>query len=448
MRPIQGRARSSLSGNAVQEPLVPEAPCEHHSEWKPGAALTQRQRDGRLSGGVEDRRERQVFEHRSKGTLEISLVRVERPQLYGWQRECGREPGVDVLEEGRDLTRQPLDHRDRELEVGAGDLLATLVEAPGQWLEELRRGRAAEGSRGAVDPCGVSHRPDVQKSLLERVHRELRLAFLYLVSELAAEPRDVPCRGRALRIDRPATQVAGPARDAESAGVARDLFQIGTLGRGRPVRVPDIGTRRAVEDCGAVTHRAGDYVFAAQAAERVAEQRPQRIPRPRWLHPDEPAARGGNPDRASTVVRVGERNDPGRDGGCRATARSPGGVVCVPRVPRSSVELRLGRRHGSELWDVGLAERDQAGALVADDELGILRGDGALHEATSERRGNALVVTQDVLEQERNALVRSASAGRWLTGRPFARKLVHRCDDGVQNGIVSPDSLDRFFHEF
>ena len=188
-------------------------------------------------------------------------------------------------------------------------------------------------------------------------------------------------------------------------------------------------------------------MFAAQAAQRVAEQRPKRIARPRRLHPDEPAARGRNPDRAPTVVRVGERDDPRRDGGSRATARSPGRVARVPRVPRRPVELRLGRRHGSKLGDVGLAERDQASALVADHELGVLCGDGALHEAASERSGNTLVITEDVLEQEGNALVRASLAGLGLARCAFARQLVHPCDDGVQEGIVALDPQDRLFHQ-
>jgi hypothetical protein len=189
--------------------------------------------------------------------------------------------------------------------------------------------------------------------------------------------------------------------------------------RQRRVWIAGFRSRRAVEHRRCVAHRAADDVLADQAAEQIAEHGTERVATPRRLEADEPAARGGNADRAAAVVRMGERHDAGGDRRGGAAARAARRVVEVPGVVAGPVQHALGRRQQTELGHVGLANRHQARRLEARDQSVVLHDRKVFQKARAGVGRHAGVVAEDVLEEERNA-------AETTLARPATRLAVSR----------------------
>ena len=67
------------------------------------------------------------------------------------------------------------------------------------------------------------------EGLVERLGVELRRALLHLMSELGAELCGPPGGLLTLVVDRASVEGLPPPRDAQGAGIAGDLFEVGAL---------------------------------------------------------------------------------------------------------------------------------------------------------------------------------------------------------------------------
>ena len=107
-RSAQGRASSSCEASASSARLAGGAPDELHAQRQAVLALEQRQRDPRLPGRVEHRRERREQTRARERRHRIGRSRVERPQRQRALGQRGREQRVVGLQEGDQLARERL----------------------------------------------------------------------------------------------------------------------------------------------------------------------------------------------------------------------------------------------------------------------------------------------------------------------------------------------------
>ena len=135
---------------------------------------------------------------------------------------------------------------------------------------------------------------------------------------------------------------SGPAMASSSAALSRTL------------RVMTPGDREPVPD--------------------LRQVRTDRRPPARRLEAEQPAARGGDPDRAAAVVAVRRRHDARRDRRRRTAAGPARRALRIPRVVGRPVGLRLGDRQQPELGRAGLSDGDEAsGAEPGDDRRVVVR---------------------------------------------------------------------------
>ena len=125
-------------------------------------------------------------------------------------------------------------------------------------------------------------------------------------------------------------------------------------------RVAGRRSRDHVEQCGAVAHRAGEGVRAADRVRERFEERGVGHPSARRLEPEQAARGRRDADRAATVVPVRDRHHARRHRGRRATARAAGRSSEVVRVAGRPVEQRFGRAVLAQLGRVGHAQDDHA----------------------------------------------------------------------------------------
>ena len=160
------------------------------------------------------------------------------------------------------------------------------------------------------------------------------------------------------------------ARDVTATRGCDDVGH-GDVEGGRVERVVTRDDR--VEQCG-VEHRAG----ARPGLVERGRQRDEAIAGDgavRRLHSDGARDGCGLADRTAGVRADGKRCLEGRHRGCRATARTPGDALEVPRVVGGAVGRVLGGGAHGELVHVGLAEDHDARLLEA-------RGDGRVVRRT------------------------------------------------------------------
>src|SRR5690606_23758345 len=79
-----------------------------------------------------------------------------------------------------------------------------------------------------------------------------------------------------IRVKQRAICILFAESDAQLAGFALYLFEIGALRRRRHVGVAWLCALRSVEHCSTVAHAAGDDMFMAEAAQHIAVVRRER----------------------------------------------------------------------------------------------------------------------------------------------------------------------------
>lgn len=185
-----------------------------------------------------------------------------------------------------------------------------------------------------------------------------------------------------------------------------------------------------------VSDRAGQHELRVQARRCWVGADPA----PGWLQPDHPAPGCGRADGPAEVVAVGDRYEPGGDGGCRPPTRSAGRVVEVPGVAGGTEAPRLGRCAGTELRGVRLPDRHEPAVHEPPGHGCILRG----APVQPAEKLVALVEREpgdtraEVLEHDRHA-----GEGTTSSGGHAPAVLEQRDDDGVQRRVAGLDLGDR-----
>ena len=192
--------------------------------------------------------------------------------------------------------------------------------------------------------------------------------------DLVAERREQLTGGmhpaHALRADVDAERVGSRHRHAQAARIAAHRRRV-RLDRPRgPGGVADLVARQHVEQLRRLHD--GPRQHAVAGEERVAEVRSARDPAAARLQADQPAAGGGDPERAAAVVAVRHRDHARRHGSGRAARRASRRAFEVPRVVRDAGVPRLGRRQDPEFRHVRGPDHDEAGVAQAADQVGVV----------------------------------------------------------------------------
>ena len=212
------------------------------------------------------------------------------------------------------------------------------------------------------------------------------------------------------------------------------------------IRIASRRTVGGVEKRGAVANGPRHHVADRHAAPPFADVRTQWRAGAGRFQPDEPATRRRNTDRTAAVGGVGDRDYAGGHDGSGAAARTPGGLLQIPRVAADAEQHRLGGDVQPELRRAGATEQQQAGRAVAGDQFGVVVRHEIGEQPATGRTPQAFLV-RDVLDQKRNAGERGI--GQRLS-RLRARLVVRLRDDRVQpridrlrsaNGLI--EHLDR-----
>ena len=134
---------------------------------------------------------------------------------------------------------------------------------------------------------------------------------------------------------------------------------------GRGARAPRTGPPGAAPAITSSMAATSGTVRAHRAVDRqrrpAAEARPRRHEPMGRLVPDDPAERGRDADRPSSVGADGQRSHAGGDGDARAAARAARRPVEVPRVAGEAPERRVCVAPVAELRVVRLADDDRSG---------------------------------------------------------------------------------------
>ena len=149
----------------------------------------------------------------------------------------------------------------------------------------------------------------------------------------------------------------------------------------------------------------------------------------RRLQAEEAAARSGDPDRAAAVGAVRERDEAGREGGRRTSARPAGREVRVPRVAGRAVELGLRERDGPELRRVRLAEDHEARVAEPSHDGRVEVRDVVGERAARVGRADACG-RREVLDRDRDAAERRVVGARV-------------CGARVGEGVLAADGHER-----
>ena len=230
----------------------------------------------------------------------------------------------------------------------------------------------------------------------------------------------------------------------ELVGRRADLREKRSVGRRSPVRVAHIGTGCRVKRSRAVPDADAQDVLHDQTVHHVTGVRSQRIASPRGLQSDQTAARCRNPNGSAPVAGMRHRHDSRRDGRCRAAAGTARRALAIPRVPRRSECVRLGRPGQPEFGSVRLAHADQARPTMAPDDFAVVGSWTVPQQCAPIRCGHARVGRADIFQEERHA--RERALGNAVPG-PLAGHFEHRRDDRVE--IRGPlDRLDDCIDEF
>ena len=114
-------------------------------------------------------------------------------------------------------------------------------------------------------------------------------------------------------------------------------------------------------------------MLSAEAAPRVTQMGTERIASSGRLEAEEPASRGGVPNRPAAIAGVGYRNDTRGHRRCGAAAGAACGAGRVPGVLRGPECGGFGGGQDAELGRVGTTYGYQSRSVVAVHELGSFR---------------------------------------------------------------------------
>ena len=150
--------------------------------------------------------------------------------------------------------------------------------------------------------------------------------------------------------------------------------------RRRTERVAGHGRADDVQGCSGVAHGTGEHSSTHQAG-AIHSEWPGRDPSPAGFEADDPAARGGNANRAASVGALGDRDLAVTDGGGRPAGGSAGHACEVPRGGCGRASSRFGVAGQAELRGGGGADRHGPGSLEQGDDaivgLAGVSADGA-----------------------------------------------------------------------
>ena len=216
-----------------------------------------------------------------------------------------------------------------------------------------------------VGAVGGPHRAELHDELV--VVEPRRRRNLDGVPERLEQLAGVLRGGDAVRVHRGVTDRGSWSadRDAQLPGVGADLVAV----RPRRRRRVERGRRGTCPQSASSTAAVSRTVRLTQRSttrncEISLRSGPMRRATAGGLQPDEAAARRGDADRATAVVRVRDGHHAARDRGRGATGRATGRVAELPRVVGRPVRDRLGRRDEAELRRVRAADRHEAGVEV------------------------------------------------------------------------------------
>ena len=208
------------------------------------------------------------------------------------------------------------------------------------------------------------------------------------------------------------------------------------FGERRPAVLDGVG------QAGGVLDRASQRAEDSHAAVRLDVRR-GRDPAALGLEAEEPAAGGGDADRAGAVGAERGARHPGGDGGRAAAARAAARTVRVPRVAGDAEGRRLGERGRHQLRHVGLAEDHGAGLSQARDDLGV--GGLWLRIGVAAVRGDLTLDVDVVLDRDGDAVQRealtAAIGGVGLGERFLGEDDPERVEQRVQPGDPGEEEL-------
>jgi len=194
----------------------------------------------------------------------------------------------------------------------------------------------------------------------------------------------------------------GRPGDPQPAGVGADFAKERPPPRRCRVGVAQVEPGGGVQQGGAVAHRPGQGVLDGHAGQHLAVLGTERVTGPGGLEAEQPAAGGGEADRAAEAVGVGHGDQAGGDRRGRPAAGAAGGPGEVPGVAGRPEQRGLAGGEQAELGRVGLSEQDQPGAPQPHDQFLVVAGDQVAEEGRALGEPHPGPLHRQVLEQERH----------------------------------------------
>jgi hypothetical protein len=276
----------------------------------------ERNRDRRLAGHVEQRRERREAAGALQVGQRVLAAAVDRADRQRPFAERGREQEVELGEERHDPARHRLQLGDGS-QIGDRRHLARVLEHRARQRLDLVILRRAVGEQLAVADAEAHLRPEHAQEQAERVAaRVCGRGDLDLVAERGQHLARGVHAAHALRIDVDVERVGGRHRHAQPAGVAPHRRRVRLDRPRRPGGIPDLVAGEHVEQRSGFYDRAREHALAAEI--RVAQVGPARDASAARLEPDQPATGRRDPQRAAAVVAVRDRQHARRHRGGRA----------------------------------------------------------------------------------------------------------------------------------
>ena len=435
-----------LPREADQRRLLAPAGDEVRPDRKPRRRPVQRHGDRGLAGCVADPG---VGREPSAAPAELERVASivdESAELDRRLAEGGRQPDVEPIEIYGHVAHCALHVLDREQVLVRAERAPALRERPYERLEVIGlRGPAGAPLPVGNGPCSAGRDQGGERGPTASSASEFGTHLFDVVTERLAQRRCVAHRTFALGIGRVAERGLGRESDLQRPRRPIDFIGVRPRGRRGEVRVSDCRAGDRIEQRGGVAHAARHPELADEAGEQVAVVGPEGNPPPARLQAHQPAAGGGNTDRASGVVAVRHRHHAGRDRRRRAAAGATGGSRGIPRVAGGAEQTRLGGRPDRELRGVRLADKHEPRGAKSTHQLAVLGRHVVAQERACLGEAHALDLGEEVLHEERHP---GEDSGAGMGTRGVARMVVHLGHDRVEGPVDLLGPIDRGIDEF
>ena len=271
--------------------------------------------------------------------IKLCLVFAITAQLPWHIRHGGRQQDVVLAEQGGGVARDGIAHVEGGDEIDGRHRLPVLVAGQGGRFQRIERHAAPALPRQGVYPRHQVGAPDAGIGMHEGWprHAQRGRCFFHVVAQAFQQAHGVLQGGIDGRHGMGA--IAGHALHADAQPARRHvhLRQPGDIGRMRHIGFTCHHALHAVEQGGAVAHRAAHAQLHAQAAEDLVHGGAIRDPAPARFQAEQARRCGRHADGTCRVRRMGQGYDARRHGRRRAAAGAARAQADVPRVARGAI---------------------------------------------------------------------------------------------------------------